>query len=88
MSATVAYSDLTLLGKTRMIDYLDRKRQAAWATADVSKARVYFADSVSEYANDSAAYRIWLGMAKGVRCAFRGAGDTRPVYTWDLVDHP
>ena len=86
MSATIAWKDLTPLGQERAIAMLERKRQAAWDAADVSKARVYYADSVSEFETDTMAYAVWLGMDKGVRCAFRGAGDTRPVYTWDLVD--
>jgi hypothetical protein len=86
MTATIAWTDLTDYGRERMVAYFDRKRQAAWEAADVSKARVYYADSVSEFDTDQMAYAVWLGMGKGVRCAFRGIGDTRPVYTWDLVD--
>ena len=86
MSATIEWADLTPLGQKEMLAHLERKQQAAWEAADVSKARVYYADSVSEFDTDQMAYAVWLGMGKGIRCAFRGAGDTRPVYTWDLVD--
>lgn len=82
----VELDQLTPLGQSEMLAYVDRKRQEAWEAADVSKARLYFADHVTEYPTDQLAYAVWLGMGKGVRCAFRGAGDARPVYTWDLVD--
>ena len=86
MSATIAWEDLTPLGQERAVAMLERKRQAAWDAADTSKARVYYADSVSEFDTDKLAYAVWLGMGKGICCAFRGAGDTRPIYPWDLVD--
>jgi hypothetical protein len=86
MSATIAWADLTPLGQERMLAYEDRKRLSAWKAADVGKARVYFLDGVNEYDTNDMAYAVWLGMGKGVRCAFRGVGDRRPVYTWDLVD--
>ena len=42
--------------------------------------------TVEEYNDQSLAYFVYLGLPKGVRAAFRGAGDTRPVYAWDYVD--
>ena len=46
---TIAWEDLTPLGQKEAIAHLERKRQEAWEAADVSKARVYYADSVSEF---------------------------------------
>ena len=42
--------------------------------------------TVDEYSDQSLAYSVYLGLPKGVRAAFRGAGDARPVYAWDYVD--
>jgi hypothetical protein len=39
-----------------------------------------------KYDNQEEAYAVWLALPKGVRAAFRGAGDTRPVFSWDYVD--
>jgi hypothetical protein len=85
---TFTLNDLTPYGRKLVADAIERKREAAWAAADVNKARVYFPDSVGEYASDTLAYSVWLGMGRGVRCAFRAAGDATPVYSWDLVDRP
>jgi len=41
---------------------------------------------VKEYTDQAEAYSVWLALPKGVRAAFRGAGDNRPVYSWDYVD--
>ena len=83
---TFTLDSLTPYGRKVWAGILERKREAAWAAADVNKARVYFPDHVSEYASDTLAYHTWLGMSQGVRCAFRAAGDATPVYSWDLVD--
>jgi len=53
----------------------------------VDVARLYYADGrVIQFADQQLAYAAWLTLPKGVRAAFRGAGDTRPVYPWDYVD--
>jgi hypothetical protein len=39
-----------------------------------------------KYADQAEAYAVWLALPKGVRAAFRGAGDSRPVFSWDYVD--
>jgi hypothetical protein len=41
---------------------------------------------IQEYANQSLAYAVWIALPRGVRAAFRGACDNRPVYSWDYVD--
>ncbi len=52
-----------------------------------SKARLYFADGgVEHYESQGLAFVVWLALPKGIRAAFRGADDTRPVYPWDCVD--
>ena len=54
---------------------------------DTSKARLYYADGHVQHWDDQAlAFAVWLALPKGVRVAFRGANDTRPVYPWDRVD--
>ena len=51
------------------------------------KARILYPDGrVSEYDDQRLAYAVWLGLPLGIRCAFRGAGDNRPVYPHDYVD--
>ena len=55
----------------------------------MDKAQIYWSDgTVSTYENQTLAYAVWLGVRKGIRCAFRGKGDNRPVYSWDYVDKP
>ena len=57
------------------------------AKADTSKARVYYQGGhVEHFDSQSEAYQTWLGLPKGVRAAFRAAGDTEPVYAHDFVD--
>ena len=59
------------------------------AGVDITKDRLHFADHVEHYdpmKNLNLAYQVWLALPKGVRCAFRGANDKRPVYSWDMVD--
>ncbi len=54
---------------------------------DTHKARIYYTGGRVQHWDDQAlAFAVWLGLPKGVRAAFRGANDTRPVYTWDYVD--
>ncbi len=45
-------------------------------------------DEVREYADQAEGYAVYLALPRGVRAAFRGAGDNRPVYPWDYVDRP
>jgi len=52
-----------------------------------AKARLHFPDGrVVHYENQSLAYQVWLSFPQGIRVAFRGAGDCRPVYPWDYAD--
>jgi hypothetical protein len=54
---------------------------------DTTKARIHYTDGRVQYWDDQAlAYAIWLALPKGIRAAFRGAHDDRPVYPWDYVD--
>ncbi|MGD0816187.1 MAG: hypothetical protein ABSA83_21555 [Verrucomicrobiota bacterium] len=56
---------------------------------DKRKAHLHFPDGrVERFDDQKLAYAVWLALPKGVRAAFRGANDTRPVYTWDCVDAP
>jgi hypothetical protein len=60
--------------------------------ADTTMARLYYPGDVNydmyveNYTVQKHAYELWLALPKGIRCAFRGAGDTMPVYNHDLVD--
>jgi hypothetical protein len=57
--------------------------------ADPGQARIYFADGrVERFSDQKLAFVIWLALPKGVKAAFRGADDQRPVYPWDYVDTP
>lgn len=54
---------------------------------DSSKTRIYFTDGhVEWFDNRVFAFALRLALPKGMRVAFRGANDTRPVYPWDYVD--
>ena len=56
---------------------------------NTAKARLYYPDGrVEHYADGCLAYAVWLALPRGVRCAFRGAGDQRPVYSHDYADKP
>lgn len=56
---------------------------------DTRKTRIYFADGrVEHFKNQVFAFALWLALPKGVRVAFRGAHDIRPVYPWDYADKP
>ena len=53
------------------------------------KARIYFADGrVVPFRDQPSAFALWLALPKGVKVAFRGVNDQRPVYPWDHVDAP
>ena len=52
-------------------------------------ARIQFRDGrVSFFKDQQLAYLAWLSLPRGMRSAFRGQGDTRPVYAWDYADKP
>jgi hypothetical protein len=54
---------------------------------DTRKARLYYlTGEVEHFKNQTFAFAVWLALPKGVRVAFRGANDTRPVYPWDCAD--
>ena len=54
---------------------------------DSRKARIYHPDGrIEQYDDQRLAFVVWLALPRGVRAAFRGANDTRPVYSWDYVD--
>lgn len=78
--------DLTPFGRARLAAFVETRRERAWATANTQKTRLYFNDRVEHYDDQNLGYKVWLALPKGTRCAFRGAGDTRPVYQHDLVD--
>lgn len=53
---------------------------------DTSKARIIYPNGrVEHYDNQAIAYRLWLGLPKKFRAAFRGKHDARPIETWDCV---
>jgi prepilin-type processing-associated H-X9-DG protein len=63
---------------------MTRNRQAS-----PRQARIYFADGhVERFRDQKLAFALWLALPKGVKAAFRGADDRRPVYPWDYVDAP
>jgi len=52
-----------------------------------TSARIHFRNGrVAKFTNQQLAYRTWLSLPRGIRAAFRGKGDTRPVYAWDYAD--
>jgi hypothetical protein len=52
-------------------------------------ARVYFQNGrVTEFKDQKLAYQTWLSLPRGIRAAFRGKGDNRPVYAWDYSNKP
>jgi hypothetical protein len=54
---------------------------------NTEKPRLIFLDGrIRYFPTDELAYKVWLSLAKRVYCAFRGAGDKRPVYSHDCVD--
>jgi hypothetical protein len=51
---------------------------------DTSKARIYWRNGDVEYFDDQAhAWQVYLWIALVCPVAFRGAGDTTPVYPHD-----
>jgi hypothetical protein len=57
------------------------------AGANAATARIFYPGGrVDRFPDQSLAYALWLGLGMGVRVAFRGTGDVRPVYPWDYVD--
>ena len=58
-------------------------------TPKTDTARVHRSDGrVLAFADQTLAYQTWLALPRGVRAAFRGKGDTRPVLPWDYADQP
>ena len=56
-------------------------------SVNIHTSRIYFANGhVEHYHDQTLAFAVWLALPKGVRAAFRGADDDRPVYPWDYVD--
>ena len=50
-------------------------------------ARIHFRDgSVATFKNQQLAYSVWLSLPRGTHAAFRGIGDSRPIYAWDYAD--
>ncbi len=63
-----------------------RSKRPARATRTTT-TRIYFADGHVEHFRDQVfALAVWLALPKGVRVAFRGRNDIRPVYRQDRVD--
>lgn len=55
----------------------------------IKRARIVDASGkVQEFDNPALALRCYYAMPRGVRLAFRAAGDATPVYPWDLADKP
>ena len=62
-------------------------RRQTEATTGTPKSRIYYTDGHIEHYNEQTlAFAVRLALPKGVRAAFRGASDDRPVYSWDHVD--
>ena len=56
---------------------------------DTRMARLYYPNGdVESFKSQTLAYAVWLALPKGMRVAFRGANDDRPVYPWDYTDRP
>lgn len=56
-------------------------------SVNIRKARIYYTGGcIEHYDNQKLAFAVWLALPKGIRAAFRGANDNRPVYPWDYVD--
>ena len=54
---------------------------------DTTQARLYYPDGrIESYESQRLAYAVWLALPRGVRVAFRGKGDSTPVYAHDYVD--
>ena len=58
-------------------------------TVPPPSARIQFRDGRGvEFNHQTLAYQTWLSLPRGTRAAFRGQGDSRPVYPWDYADKP
>ena len=58
-------------------------------TQNQPPARIHFRDGrVAKFTDQRLAYLTWLSLPRGIRAAFRGQGDHRPVYAWDYADQP
>ena len=56
-------------------------------TRQQPSAGIHFRDRrVLRFQDQSLAYQTWLSLPRGIRAAFRGKGDHRPVYAWDYAD--
>lgn len=54
---------------------------------DSTKTRLFYSDGrIDGYDDPKLAYAVWLELDKGIRVAFRSAGDITPVYHQDYVD--
>ena len=52
-------------------------------------ARLHYPNGdIEPFKSQTLAYAVWLALPKGIRVAFRGANDDRPVYPWDHADRP
>lgn len=63
-----------------------RKREADRQT---DRPRIYFADGtalVFAQGEDVLALNTYFRLPKGVRAAYRGAGDTQELFEWSYVD--
>ena len=50
-------------------------------------ARIHFRDGrVLTFQDQRLAYQTWLSLPRGIRAAFRGKGNNRPVHAWDYAD--
>jgi hypothetical protein len=76
-------------------EYLDTTGNSASMAVDApppdkvntSLARIYYTSGkVAHFKDQKMALTLWRALSKGVRAAFRGAHDTRPVYPWNQVD--
>lgn len=56
-------------------------------TGDVTKTRLFFSDGlISSYDDPKLALDVYYGLPRGIKVAFRSAGDKTPVYPHDYVD--
>ena len=56
-------------------------------TENQPPARIHFLNGrAAEVKDQQLAHQIWLSLPRGLRAAFRGKGDNRPVYAWGYTD--
>lgn len=54
---------------------------------DTTKARIFYPNGlISSFFSSPLAYSVYIALDKGVRAAYRAAGDETPVYDQDYVD--